>query len=129
LRRRSESWACRGGFTLIEIIGALLIFSVGVIMALQVAGSLGTQIENAAVRTEVVTLAREGLDSLENVTPPDSLDVGSRGDTLVIQGRSYARTYTVSLYSPLVYKLSVDLSPLSGTGPTHTAQSYVSSTW
>ncbi|HEX9886116.1 MAG TPA: prepilin-type N-terminal cleavage/methylation domain-containing protein [Longimicrobiales bacterium] len=129
MKGRSEPCpTTRDGFTLIEIIGALLIFSVGVIMALQLSGSLATQIESAALRTEVVWLARDGLDSLETVVP-DSLTTGTRGDTLVVRGRSYARTFTVALYSPLVHQLTVDLSPVTGSGPRHTARSFVSSPW
>jgi prepilin-type N-terminal cleavage/methylation domain-containing protein len=59
------SWAsARAGFTLIEVIGALVIFSVGVLMVIQVSGALGTQMRYAGIRSELAVHANQRLDSL-----------------------------------------------------------------
>ena len=65
-----RSWSrsrSSGGFTLIEVIGALVIFSVGVLMVIQVSGALGTQMRYAGARSELSTMAGERLDSLESL--------------------------------------------------------------
>jgi hypothetical protein len=42
---------------LIEVIGALVIFSVGVLMVMQVSGAMGILMRYAGVRSEIVVIA------------------------------------------------------------------------
>lgn len=118
----------QSGFTLIEIMGAFVIFALGVLMAIQLSGALGRQIQYAAVSSELVTLAREPLDSLARM-PGDSVDVGTTGDTLNVQGLSYARTLTISLYNPMLLEATVLLQPVGGTGPRYRTDTYLSKAW
>lgn len=125
------SWAPQsrpGGFTLIEVIGALVIFSVGVLMVMQVSGALGTQMRFAGIRSEIVVLANERLDSLE-VTPLASLVAGTARDTVVVQGLGYERTAIVTLLTPVLAKIEVSLEPVDGVGPSHEVVSYTSEPW
>ena len=85
----------RGGFTLIEVIGSLVIFSLGVIMVLQLTGALTRQMEYATKTSEVVARVQERLDSLEAL-PFDSVTVGTRQDTLTVRGTRYVRNATVT---------------------------------
>ena len=116
------------GFTLIEVVAALLIFSVGVLMVIQVSGALGTQMRYAGVRSQIAVLAAERLDSLES-TPLDSIVSGTAEDTLRIQGLDYARSSTVALLTPVLARVDVAIVPLAGTGPSHALTSYVSAAW
>jgi len=116
------------GFTLIEVIGALVIFSVGVLMVIQVSGALGTQMRYAGTRSELVVHANERLDSLE-AEPFASVSTGTSLDTLVIQGAEYECAVTVAALSPLLKRIDVSLTAVAGSGPSHSVTSYMSGSW
>jgi prepilin-type N-terminal cleavage/methylation domain-containing protein len=119
----------RAGFTLIEVIGALVIFSVGVLMVLSLAGSLSRQMDWAAVTSELVVRAQERLDSLEAV-PFSSLTPGSSEETLRIRGDTYASTVSVTSVTDLMYRLDVSIGPTDGAdGPSYAVTSYQVSSW
>lgn len=117
----------RRGFTLIEVIGALLIFSVGVIMVLQLTGALSRQMEYAAKSSELVVRAQERLDSLEAL-PFDSITVGTRQDTLTVRGIRFIRRATITSVTALLRKIDVTVTPLTaGQGPSVSSTSYATS--
>lgn len=119
----------RGGFTLIEVIGALVIFSLGVIMTLQLTGALSRQMEYAAKTSELVAVAQERLDSLEAL-PFDSIGIGIREDTLTVRGTPYVRRATVTSVTGLLRRIDVSLTPqTTGGGPSYTATSYAATMW
>ena len=117
-----------GGFTLIEVMGALLIFSMGVLMVLQLSAALGIQIRYAAVQSEIVVLANERLDSLE-ATPFDSLSIGTAADTTAVEGFSYEREAVISEITPVLYMIVVTLTPLNDDAPSYSVTSYMSAVW
>ena len=116
------------GFTLIEVIGALVIFSMGVLMVMQVSGALGTQMRYAGIRSQIVVLANERLDSLE-ATPLDSLTAGTVQDTLTVQGLGYERVVTVTALTAVLARVDVSLAPIDSAGPSHAVTSYTSAVW
>ena len=119
----------RRGFTLIEVIGALVIFSMGVIMVLQLTGALSRQMEYAAKSSELVARAQERLDSLEAL-PFDSITVGTRQDTLTVRGIPYVRQATITSVTGLLRQIDVSLAPLTaGQGPSFSATSYAAARW
>lgn len=119
----------RGGFTLIEVIGALVIFSLGVIMVIQLSIALSGRMEYAAQTSELVARAQERLDSLEAL-PFDSLTLGSDVDTLSVRGVRYYLTATIAEVTGVLYEIDVTLeaSP-SGAGPDYSATSYSARSW
>ncbi len=119
---------CVGGFTLIEVVGALVIFSAGILMVMQAGSALTGQIRNAGARSEIVALASATLDSLESM-PLDSLGAGTTVDTTTVQGWSYERTIVVTSMTAVLARIDVTISSASGTGPTHDVTSYVSGVW
>ena len=128
-RRCRPCGPSRAGFTLIEVIGALVIFSVGVLMVLSLAGSLSRQMAWAAVTSELVVRAQERLDSLEAL-PYSSLTPGSSDETLRIRGDSYARTVSVTSVTGLMYRLDVSIVPIDAAdGPSYAVTSYQVSEW
>lgn len=116
------------GFTLIEVIGALVIFSVGVLMIVQLSGALGTQMRYAGARSLLVVHANERLDSLE-ATPVASLVPGTTLDTLVLEGMEYERSVTVASVTPVLARIVVSIAPTGGTGPSVSITSYASEAW
>ena len=126
---RLRGGAGASGFTLIEVIGALVIFSVGVLMVIQVSGSLSNQMQYAAVTSELVVRGQEQLDSLE-ATPFDSLTTGTAVDSLIISGAAYTQTVSVTTVTALLYQLDVTILPRSGgPGPSFAATSYSALPW
>ena len=118
----------QGGFTLIEVIAALVVFSLGVLMVVQVSGALGTQMKYAAARSEIVVLAHEDLDSLE-ATPFDSISAGVNYTIVTVEGLQYYRVSTVTEVTPVLYQIMVSLTSLKAGAPTYTRYSYASDDW
>ncbi len=123
---------CRGGFTLIEVMGALLIFVMGVLMVLGLIGVLTTQLERSGMTSELFVIAHERIDALV-ATPFDSLVVTT--DEVVIKVGpleiDYTMTVSVSPLNPLLYQIDVDLS-LQDTlalGPSYSVTTYSAGSW
>ncbi len=117
------------GFTLIEVIGALLIFALGVLMVVQSSGALTTQMRYSARSSEIVVQVHARLDSLETL-PFDSLTAGTWVDTMTVVGSGYRRTTTVSRVTAILAEVQVTMVPLaSGGGPSYTATSYAAASW
>ncbi len=76
------------GFTLIEVVAALLVSSVGVLMVLGLTGALSVQLTQAARGSKVAVTVQNSLDSLQQA-PYDSLEVGARKDTLLLLGEAF----------------------------------------
>lgn len=117
-----------GGFTLIEVLGAIVIFAVGVLVAARLSVGLSAEIENAALRSAVVVEGQELLDSLSAV-PYDSLAVGSTSDTLILRNREFARHVTISESGPRVRGVKVLIEPLSPPAPVFSTTTYVFERW
>jgi prepilin-type N-terminal cleavage/methylation domain-containing protein len=128
LIRRSS--AGRGGFTLIEVLAAMIIFSAGLVMMLSLTEALGDSLEHSAINTLVTARGQQTMDSLGGVAY-SSLTVQTRTDTLTFRSVRYSRAQIVTQYSPLVKKIVVTITPLSGsgTGPDYNATSYLADSW
>ena len=117
-----------GGFTLIEVTAALVIFSVGVLMAVQLTGVLSIQLERAATRSEIVVAVQGRLDAL-SVLPYDSLVPGTEVDTLEVRGRPFVSTVRIIQFKPRIRELAVSMAPSSSPGPRYAAQIYANAPW
>lgn len=116
------------GFTLIEVMGALVVFSMGVLLVLSLSGALSTQVRQSVMRSSVMVEVQQALDSMGG-QPFNSLTVGSSQDTLWIRGSLYGRTKSVTQTHPMTLTVSVTLEPLRETGPSYTASTFVLQTW
>ena len=116
------------GFTLIEVIGALVIFSVGVLMVLQVSGALGTQMRYAGARSELVARAGARLDSLEAL-PLSALTPGTAVDTIVAEGMEYECTVVITSMTNALSRIEITMQPTAGVGPSHSLTSFTSEPW
>ena len=116
------------GFTLIEVIAALVIFAVGILMVMRVGGALTTQMRYAGARSEIVALANARLDSIE-AAPFDSLTPGTSEDTVDVQGWPYRCRITVSTLTPVLARVDIDLVRVDSLGPSHSVTSYTSAAW
>lgn len=119
----------RDGFTLIEVMGALVIFALGILIAVQLAGTLSLQVESTALRAGVVSRTQERLEELDR-RPYDSLTFGTEVDTLTIRGRRFVRTTAVTDFDTRVIAVEVSVEPVqSEEGPSHSLTSYVFGAW
>lgn len=117
-----------GGFTLIEVIGALVIFSMGVLMVMQVSGALGTQMRFAGARSEIVALTNERLDSLTTL-PLGSITAGTTVDTVTTQGLDYESTVVVTSLTAALVRIDISIVTLGTGGPSYAATGYASAPW
>lgn len=113
---------------MIEVLGALVIFSVGILMVMQVGNGLTVQMRNAGARSEIAAIAGASLDSIEAM-PLDSVTVGTTTDTLTVQGWAYQRNIVITSLTAVLARVDVTLAPVSGSGPTHDVTSYTSGVW
>lgn len=126
--RRTARRAGEGGFTLIEVIAALVVFSVGVLMVIGLTDALSDQMAAAGLRSKVAAAVHARLDSLQLV-PYDSLAVGTVTDTIVFQGRVFYRRERILQTTPLVREVEVRVEPADGGGPSLTSSAFVLRAW
>jgi prepilin-type N-terminal cleavage/methylation domain-containing protein len=118
----------RNGFTLIEVLGALVVFSLAVLMATSLTSALAVQMRYSSIRSELASRAQSALDSVA-ILPYDSVDVGNTQDTVLIQGSAYRHTLTILQLQPRIREVQVSLAPLSPPGPQFRVVTYVVAPW
>ena len=116
------------GFTLIEVIGALVVFSLGVMAVINLTGTLSVSMERAALRSELAVVGQERLDSLELVDYT-SLTVGTTTSSASIRGETYTWKVIVADSTALVRHVAVTGTPSSGSGPSFSGSAFVDRTW
>ena len=116
------------GFTLIEVVGALVVFSLGVLMVMNLSGALAVRMNSAALRSRVAVTVQNQLDSLQ-VEPYESLGTGSSSETIVIMGESYTLTRVILQSTAVIREVQVTLEPVDGSGPELTASTFVLRSW
>ncbi len=118
----------KGGFTLIEVMGALVVFSLGVLSVVQITGVLSALLERAALRSEVVVVGQARLDSLELI-PYASLTLGTTVDTLQLRGTEFVCTITITQPSLLLRRIDSSIVPGTPPGPSFSGSTYVRLDW
>lgn len=113
---------------MIEVMGAMVLFTGGVLMVLNLSSSLNTQLQRSAMITELTSVVREQVDSME-AEGYAGLSVASTTATLSLRNISYTLTRAVTSYSPLVKQITVSLEPTQGTGPNRSYSTWVATTW
>ena len=125
-RRGAGRW---GGFTLIEVVGALLIFSGGVIMVLKVTSALSSRMEYVAVKSVIRVQGQQQMDSLM-VLPYASLPVGGSASLDTVRGVTYIRMLFITQKSPLLRLLYLTMDPaFGGSWPSYADSAWVRDPW
>ena len=116
------------GFTLIEVIGALVVFSMGVLAVVLMSGTLTTSMERAALRSELAFLGQARLDSLELVDYT-SLTVGTTTTYTTMRGQTYEWTVIVSDSTAVMRHVEVTATSSGGSGPSFGGSAFVDRSW
>jgi len=127
-RRHKVLGPSADGFTLIEVIGALVIFTMGVLAVVLVTDTLSVRMERAALRSELALVGQERLDSLELVDYVD-LTVGTTTSSASIRGETYTWKVMVSDSTALIRHVAVTGIPSSGSGPSFSGSAFVNRPW
>ena len=111
---------------------ALLVFVMGVLMLMRLGATVTTQLERAGIASELVVVAHEWIDSLA-ATPFDSLAAMTEVLDFNVGPREieYQRTVKVSVVTPLLYQLDVDvlLKDTLALGPSYSVTTYSAGSW
>ncbi|MFC1791776.1 prepilin-type N-terminal cleavage/methylation domain-containing protein [Gemmatimonadota bacterium] len=126
--RRKPIARREGGFTLIEVIAALVVFSLGALAVMGLTVNLARQLTFSGLRSKVAVEVQDRLDSLQLV-PYDSLMVGTTSDTVVLLGKTFKRTQSVLQTTPLVKEVEVSVDAADGAGPRITSSAFVLRSW
>lgn len=126
--RRKSLRASADGFTLIEVIGALVVFSMGVLMVVQLSGTLSVQMERAALRSELAVHGQQRLDSLE-LLDYTSLSVGTTTSSSSTRGETYTWAVKVADSTLFMRHIEVTGTPQSGSGPSFKGSAFVDRSW
>ena len=127
-RRHKTLRLSADGFTLIEVIGALVIFSIGVLAVIGLGGTLTLQMERAALRSELALVGQERLDSLELLDYTD-LTVGTTTSSTSIRGETYTWSVTVSDSTVVVRHVALSGVPSDGSGLSFKGSAFVDRVW
>lgn len=117
-----------GGFTLIEVIGALMVLSVALLLTTGLTASLTVQVRQATLKSELVATAQRRLDSL-SVLSYSQVPLGVTADTIEIEGTSYVYRQAVELHSSWLRQVTLSLDPLGASGPDIEIVTYVRPPW
>jgi prepilin-type N-terminal cleavage/methylation domain-containing protein len=93
--KRSESTIIREGFSLVEVLVALVVLSIGVLAVTGMATSSVTLVRNGFNLTNSTLAAQQVLDNYM-ITPFDSIPTGTRADTITLGGQVYTVASTVT---------------------------------
>lgn len=118
----------RSGFTLVEVMAALIILVVGVLAIARVTGGLALELRRAGALTSVIAATQTALEAAE-AKSYSALLVGSQIDTVRIEGRPYVRTVVVSPTGARAKRIEVTVAPAVPPGPRHALVSYVHKRW
>lgn len=121
--RTGRTPAGREGFTLIEVVAATVILSLGVLAVAQTSAGLSTQVDRSGSGSDVARLADQRLDSLQ-IEEWDSLSTGVTTDTVEVAGVRYELTTEVSDGGRRLRYLEVTGDPLDGPGVSAIFTSY-----
>lgn len=113
---------------MIEVMGAMVIFSVGVLMILSMTTSLAARFQSNTLRTNLAIVGQGKLDSIA-VLDYDSVSVGEATHQFVLNNQAYTCTMTTSQPDPVSRMVQVSLDPTDGTGPVFDGTVYVARVW
>ena len=115
--------ASNGGFTLVEVMVALVLLAMGALAVTQLSLSVAMLMERSTAKTELITLAENRLEEVQSLDY-DEIAVGVREDTVRVRGQPYVRRITITEPNPRMREIRVELRSVIGS-LAHSALTYV----
>lgn len=85
------------GFTLIEVVVAIVMLAFGVLASASLTAALMKSNRGVTNRTRAVEVLREKVEELQSVTYPA---LGNGSDAVTVRGIAFSRTWTVAADTP-----------------------------
>lgn len=95
------------GFTLIEVVVAIVMLTFGVLASASLTAALMKSNRGVTNRTRAVELSREKIEDLQSER---FADIASGGDAVGVRGISYNRSWTVTANSPIANVKTITLN-------------------
>ena len=106
---RAKSFASTGGFTLVEVMVALVILAVGALALTHLSLSVAVLMQQSSAKTELIALAENRLESVQARDYAD-IDPGVEQDTVSVRGKAYVRRVTITAPNARTRQIAIDLS-------------------
>ena len=98
-----------GGFTLVEVMVALIILAVGALALTQLSLSVALLMQQSSAKTELIALAENRLESVQ-ARAYAALNPGTEQDTVSVRGRPFVRRVTITAPNARTRQIAIDLS-------------------
>ena len=105
---RAKAAASTGGFTLVEVMVALVILAVGALTLTQLSLSVAVLMQQSSAKTELIALAENRLESVQ-ARGYDALTSGVEADTVRVRGRQFVRRVTITAPNARTRQITIDL--------------------
>ena len=117
--------ASRGGFTLVEVMVALVVLALGALATTQVALAVAVLMQQSTAKTELIAHAENRLESV--VTRDYALLAdGVEVDTVLVRGAPYVRRVTITATNARTRQIQVELSSSGAEALRYSVLTYVS---
>ena len=97
-----------GGFTLVEVMVALVILAIGALAVTHLALSVAVLMQQSSAKTELIALAENRLESVQ-ARPYADIDPGVELDTVRVRGTPYIRRVTITAPNSRTRQIAIDL--------------------
>lgn len=97
-----------GGFTLVEVMVALVILATGALAVTQLSLSVAILMQRSTAKTELITHAENRLEAVQSLDY-DSIRAGVTEDTVSVRGKPYVRRITITEPNSRMREIRVDL--------------------
>ena len=122
---RSRTAASTGGFTLVEVMVALVILALGALALTHLSLSVAVLMRQSSAKTELIALAENRLESVQSRAYAD-LRPGTEQDTVRVRGVPYVRRITISAPNARTRLIAIDLRSSVADALTYSTLTYVS---
>jgi len=106
---RAKAHASTGGFTLVEVMVALVILAVGALTLTQLSLSVAVLMQQSSAKTELIALAENRLESVQ-ARGYDAIAPGVEQDTVRVRGRAFVRRVTITSPNARTRQITIDLT-------------------
>ena len=106
--------ASNGGFTLVEVMVALVLLVTGALAITHLSLSVAVLMQQSSAKTELITLAENRMEAVQ-ARDYAELRAGVEEDTVSVRGKPYVRRITITESNARMREIRVDLRSSSET--------------